>query len=70
MAQNVIKTAHIVTNERISKLATTWARLQNGLKYAHSITKACGVVLKHLQACLQELGTLDIVDPIELELDG
>ena len=43
--------------------------MQNGFRYAHALTKAAGIVLRHLQQCLAELGELDLVEPGELQLD-
>ena len=70
MSKTKAKTAIIVGNERIQRLTAQWARLQNGFKYAHALTKAAGIVLRHLQQCLSELAELDLVEPGELELDG
>jgi hypothetical protein len=69
MAKNTAKNAIVVQNGKLKKLTTQWAKLQNGFKYAHALTKAAGIVLRHLQECLSELAELDLVEPGELELD-
>ena len=70
MAKNNPKTAIVVPNGKLKKLTTQWARLQHGFRYAHALTKAAGIVLRHVQECLSELAELDLVEPGELELDG
>lgn len=69
MAKNAAKNAIIVGESRIKKLTVQWARLQNSFRYLHALTKAAGIVLRHLQECLSELAELDLVEPGELELD-